>query len=273
MRNGLDPVQRAPYRPGAEILRLDEGAREDERRRLAEFMSELDASLVVCSGFMPIFALEESRSYRLFMTLFQPSAYDMPDIAFLRGRVDGIFSDCEWSMRYLARIYEGHARVLRTALPLDPSEALEPAQPREGLARSDALVRIAIGGTLQPRKRQLEAVRAAAMLSKEGMRCGLIGVGVLSGGIDEVLYDDETGYLTRDSSAEGVAEVLRRALQDRENWPAVRERAQALLATDYSYEKARFVLADALLQGRPLEPLASRGERQRVSALAQEADV
>jgi glycosyltransferase involved in cell wall biosynthesis len=340
-RNGIGPVQSAPYRPGAEILHADEHTREEERRRLAEFMDELDASVVVCSGFMPVFALGENRPYRLFMTLFQPSAYDMPDIAFLRGRVDGIFSDCEWSMRYLSRIFEGHARVLRTALPLDPSEATESVQPAQPLPDPGGLVRIAIGGTLQPRKRQLEAVRAAAILFNEGfdielniygyalailkdyvdeidktiersglsgrvrrhglaplaeiaanndvilsasldeslpqtllelMRCGLIGAGVLSGGIDEVLLDGETGFLTRDSSAEGVAQVLRRALLERENWPAVRARAQALLATDYSYESARFVLADALLQGHPLETHVASRRSQRVNAPAQEAN-
>ena len=46
------------------------------------------------------------------------------------------------------------------------------------------------------------------------MRMGLIGVACLSGGIDELIEDERTGYLTSDCSPEGLADVLERAIRD-----------------------------------------------------------
>jgi glycosyltransferase involved in cell wall biosynthesis len=58
---------------------------------------------------------------------------------------------------------------------------------------------------------------------------GLVGVAVLSGGIDEILIDGEAGYLTDDPTPIGIASALRRALDDRARWAEVIERARAII--------------------------------------------
>jgi glycosyltransferase involved in cell wall biosynthesis len=159
-----------------------------------------------------------------------------------------------------------------------------------GLLRGIATrpVRIAVVGTLQVRKRQLEVVKAVGLLRKAGydvelnlygyalaalseyiagidvlieaaglggrvrrhgyvddpgqitreneivlsastdeslpqgllfqMYEGLIGVAVLSGGIDEVVTDGRNGYLTQDPTPSGIAAALARSIEDRDRW-------------------------------------------------------
>jgi len=315
-RNGLRPVERAPYIVGAAFLHLDEESREAATERLRAFIRERNIGIAICSGFMPIFASDKSRrSYRVYQALFQPSAYDIADLSYLRERVDGILSDCDWSLSHFARVTEVPARVVRTSLPLDESV---PVPVRSRPQWTSGPVRIAIGGTLQPRKRQLEAVQAVAALREAGydvelnvygyalsildsyvrqideqieqlhlegrvrrcglvqlseiaanndiilsasldeslpqtllelLRCGLVGVGVLSGGIDEILTDNVTGYLTQDASVHGVVAVLKRAIDDHAEWPTRIQETQRILAQDYSRQATTSALVALIVEG------------------------
>ena len=157
-------------------------------------------------------------------------------------------------------------------------------------------VRVVVAGTIVPRKRQLEAVKAVGLLRRRGydvelhlygllidevrdygalvnqeivkqdlashvvkhgfiedgseitrdndivlccstdeslpqglifqMYEGLIGVAVLSGGIDEYVIAGQTGYLTRDPSQTGWPMLWRGALDDRSNWRKIAEAAR-----------------------------------------------
>lgn len=55
---------------------------------------------------------------------------------------------------------------------------------------------------------------------------GLVGVTVLCGGVDEIVLDGKTGYLTRDPNPASIAEALARALDDRGNWRSITEAAR-----------------------------------------------
>lgn len=315
LQNARMPIaEKAPYSPGAHVLHAVAGERHAQSTAIDVFLRHRNINIAICSGFMPVFALNPERSYSVYMALFQASAYDARDLLFLKGRIDGILSDSNWSHTYLSGALQVPSRVVRTALPLEgdsfapPSLSVEAGRP----------IQVAVGGTLQPRKRQLEAVVATALLRDAGididlnlygyelsdlqgyigevdtqigrlqlgdrvhrhglislreiaaandivlsasideslpqtllelMRLGLIGTGVLSGGIDEVLQDGKTGYLTRDASAHGIAELLRRAVEDRPNWHLRRSGAQHLLQEDFSHDAARSALASLLLEG------------------------
>ncbi|WP_433766618.1 glycosyltransferase [Pseudomonas putida] len=315
-RNGLAAAERAPYAPGNSFLYRNDSQRTQETERLRAFLDELRIETVMCSGFMPVFAAVRTLlagTGSLYMALFQPSAYDITDLSYLRGRVNGVLSDCDWSLGYLSQVLEGPAQVVRTTLPLDASIAAPTrALPGHGT------VHIAIGGTLQPRKRQLEAVLAAAKLRDAGyditlniygyalsmlddyvcqideqiaqlglaervhrfglvqlgevaagndiilsasldesmpqtmlemLRSGLVGVAVLSGGIDEILKDGQTGYLTYDASVDGIVAVLRRAIDDRANWADRVRQTQAILARDYSQHATTSALVSLMFEG------------------------
>jgi glycosyltransferase involved in cell wall biosynthesis len=87
----------------------------------------------------------------------------------------------------------------------------------------------------------------------EMMRSGLIGVAGLSGGIGELIEDGETGYLTSDLSPHGLANVLERAINDRQKWPEVAANACALIECDYSIAKNTTALLNLLIECAQLE--------------------
>ena len=85
------------------------------------------------------------------------------------------------------------------------------------------------------------------------MRCGLIGVAGLSGGIDELIEDGRTGYLTTELSPHGLAEVLQRAIRDRPRWSEVAQNASTLIVRDYSIGANTAALLDMMIEGAQLE--------------------
>jgi glycosyltransferase involved in cell wall biosynthesis len=98
----------------------------------------------------------------------------------------------------------------------------------------------------------------------ELLRCGLVGAAVLSGGIDEILKDGDTGYVTEDASARGIAALLRRVIDDRARWSERIRRAQSITARDYSRQATTKALVALLSEGsrdvqgrRPTEALSS----------------
>ena len=116
--------------------------------------------LIVCSGFMPVFARARRDRAMLFMTLFQPSAYDPEHLKMIAHDIDVWASDSQWSHRVLSKVLCGASGVVRSIvvsrLPVDaPSDA--------------GTFRIAVGGTLQPRKGQLYAIKALKLLLDRGI--------------------------------------------------------------------------------------------------------
>jgi glycosyltransferase involved in cell wall biosynthesis len=104
------------------------------------------------------------------------------------------------------------------------------------------------------------------------MRLGLIGVAGLSGGIDEVIENKRTGYLTTDLSPRGLADVLMRAIGDRPRWPEVAANARALIDRDYSIARNTAVLLDLLIEGARIERSPfGRLARERGTAVTAQA--
>jgi glycosyltransferase involved in cell wall biosynthesis len=309
--NGLENAKHASYEAGAGFLGEEEKAQKSKIAKLKSSLSQYNHDILICSGFMPVFAEVTWDKSLLFMALFQPSAYELDEIAYLSGRVAGIMSDCQWSLEVLKRSCAGVAQVVRSAL----QNELQEMAPREDNAKS---IRIAIGGTLQPRKRQLEAIKAVGILQSKGfnielniygyelelmkdyvnalqkevsennltnrvrffglaeldeiaanndiilsasideslpqtmlelMYKGVIGVGVLSGGLDELVIDNETGYLIANESENDVAMVLERAINDKARWPEIRRAARESISKLHSIEATTNDLIKILIQG------------------------
>jgi glycosyltransferase involved in cell wall biosynthesis len=91
----------------------------------------------------------------------------------------------------------------------------------------------------------------------ELMARGLVAVCGLSGGIDELVRDGETGYLTRDLSAGGLADALQRAIEDRGRWGEIRTAAFALIAEDYSEGATTTALLNLLIEAAAIEAAPS----------------
>jgi len=305
----------APYHPGVAYFAGTKSQNSDRVACLSAFVGRHELDLVVCSGFMPVFAAMPASGFLVFMALFQPSAYRPEDLAFLRGRVSGVMSDSNWSADVYRQIFGEPTGLVRAMLPIDSSP---PPQ------RTDKVgpVRVAIGGTLQPRKRQLQAIEAIRILHDRGeavqlniygyrlgmldgyirdideairahrledfvccrglvamheiardndivlmasvdeslpqtlvdlMRLGLIGVAGLSGGIDEVIEDGATGYLTSDLSPSGLASALQRAINDRHRWGEVTTNARQRIDRDYSIQRNTTALLNLLIKGAQIE--------------------
>lgn len=129
--------------------------------RIRQWLLREKIGLVICSGLMPEIALGARGHALFFAALFQPFSYPTEQMTFLRDCSAGFMSDCEWSAEYwksflpppvkaVGSMIEDHYFCrLNAVLPLSP-------------------VRIAVGGTLQPRKRQREAILAAAALRDRG---------------------------------------------------------------------------------------------------------
>ncbi|MEJ0075770.1 MAG: glycosyltransferase [Alphaproteobacteria bacterium] len=315
--HGLPPAQPAPYRPGSVFFAVGETERSTLANRVAAFLGEKAFDVLICAGFMPVIAAAPDVESPLFMALFQPSAYKQAELACLRGRISGLISDSVWSFGAHRRLLGGPGAVVRAMLPVDPGSEARPKTPR-----TTGNIRLAMGGTLQPRKRQLEAIEAVRILRDRGvpvelniygyalgmldgyvrqinetirtenlgglvrthglvmthemardndivlmastdeslpqtlaemMRLGLIGVAGLSGGIDELIEDRVSGYLTSDLSPRGLADVLARAIADRRRWPDIATAARKRLDAEYSIVGNTSALLNLLIDGAQIE--------------------
>ena len=261
-RHGLTSTVRTPILPSIRhsILR-PEAEREDAVSRLQAFISAT-ADLLLATGHNPQLADVRHRP-PLFMAFFSLAAYEQTWLADLQGQLHGIISDNEWALRPTAAVVGAPGRVIPS-----PVEGVGGAEIERVTGDPPRWpVRVVVAGTIVPRKRQLEAVKAVGLLRRRGyevelhlygllidgmkdygalvdqeigkqdltshvvkhgfvedgseitrdndvvlccstdeslpqglifqMYEGLIGVAVLSGGIDEYVIDCETGYLTR----------------------------------------------------------------------------
>lgn len=316
-REGLKPASTAPFIAGGRFLTLERKQQLSLLDGFLDFMSTSDISdVVICSGSMPMIALAGQMTTRMvFMALFQPSAYSAEELTYLRGKIAGVMSDSAWSLKGVQAICGHPGQLVRSSFR--PSTTQYNIKTRSNLTKSNA-VNVALGGTIQPRKRQREAIWAIKQLVDQGhdivlnlygyeldllddyvtgiyelvselglhkrvflhglvdlnristsndvvlsasvdeslpqtlialMKEGLIGVACLSGGIDELIIDQVTGYLTRDCSSAGIAEVLSRAIKGRDHWADITSRAQIAINSEYSPGPATGALLKLLIHG------------------------
>ncbi|HNT53232.1 MAG TPA: glycosyltransferase [Anaerolineaceae bacterium] len=93
---------------------------------------------------------------------------------------------------------------------------------------------------------------------------GLLAVACPAGGVEEMVENDVTGYLTRDFSQDSIIDSLRQALESREQWPAVIQRARTRImercaAPVFTQRLLQVMLAGAQIQfseGAKLFPVA-----------------
>ena len=157
----LPAARPAPYRTDPHFDDQPADARQAEIAALEEEIERSRADIVICSGLLPVFAAIARGNSALIMALFQPSAYEPSRLAGLAGRIDGWISDCRWSRDIIARVLTARSAVVRSTVP-----RLSPAAMAR--TRPEGPVRIALGGTLQPRKGQVESVRALRLVLDRG---------------------------------------------------------------------------------------------------------
>ncbi len=301
---GLPLVEHAPYTPGSSVNWSD-WDRNHFVSRLHPFLQERDPDIVFCSGYMGVFAEVPAEGRLLIKVMYSLAAYDHREFRALRGKVSGVTSDSWWATRPCAEGMGAPGRAVRFPMPPQPPHLVKSPDKRD---RSQP-VRIGVAGTLQPRKRQLEAMQAVGLLLEQGynveinfygyalkmmqfyidiinetldadprlkaavtmhgfvesvdqithendiilsgstdeslptgvsmqMNRGLITCVALVGGIDELVIDGVTGYLTRDSSPRGLAAMLKRALDEEDRWPEVVAAARAHLDDEFSVSRA-----------------------------------
>lgn len=71
----------------------------------------------------------------------------------------------------------------------------------------------------------------------EAMACGRPAVGTPVAGIEELITDNETGWLARSTEVADVSAAMERAWQQRARWPAVGATAQARIMADFDQEQ------------------------------------
>lgn len=158
---GLAAARAASYEPGARFLSQPEDIRRELAAALSRDIAGSGPDLIVCSGFMPVFAWADRQQAKMLAGLFQPSAYNPADLCQLHGRIDGWVSDSKWSHDMTAQVLPGPSGVARSTVP---AMVLKNQHPTE----KPTQLRIAVGGTLQPRKGQLESVKALRLLLDQG---------------------------------------------------------------------------------------------------------
>lgn len=292
---GMPLPIKVDYNLGVDCLAIPEAEALREGRRLTEWLDAQRVGVVLTSGFISEPLLTPQAGRLVYLGLMQPWVYPLEEMTFLRDRVQGLFSDSRWSTSQWARWMPPPVEWIPSIV-----EARH-FQRREG--RPSDTVRIAVGGTLQPRKRQREALQAVRALLQEGydlevniygyelamlrdyvqevkklaeepllrgrvkfhgvvdmasivrdndvlltvssdesmpqtmlfaMAGGLVPVACPAGGIAEVVRNEETGFLAEDFSVEAIRKALTQCLQQRERWPELTARGQALLVEEYS---------------------------------------
>ena len=139
----------------------------EHSRLFNEWLDQQKVSLLLCVGFIPDPLMAKSETERsVFMALFQPWGYPLEKMTFLRDKVAGILTDSEWAAGYWSRWLPPPVMTVPTPLVSGRLKYLN-----KSLSHSP--ICIAIGGTLQPRKRQIEAIKAIRELISEGYNLNL----------------------------------------------------------------------------------------------------
>ena len=156
----LPPAIRARYGMGEECYALPETEARRAAERLRAWLKSERFRLIFCCGFIcePLIAPPEGLVY---VALMQPWGYRIDHMTFMRSRAAGFWSDSQWARELWAQWLAPPVVWIPTAV--EPRHFTVTRSPR-----SSSRVRIAIGGTLQPRKRQIVALQAVAQLVDAG---------------------------------------------------------------------------------------------------------
>ncbi|WP_316172289.1 glycosyltransferase [Bradyrhizobium sp. SZCCHNRI3037] len=163
---GLPAARGAPYEPGGRFLELAADLQAQQVSALRAALSSLAPDLIVCAGFMPVFARARATDAVLVGALFQPSAYDPNHLRTISDELDGWMSDCQWSHAILKELLVSPSAVVRSIVT---QACTTEAAAQTPIAVSPREVRIALGGTLQPRKGQVYALQALKLLADSGV--------------------------------------------------------------------------------------------------------
>lgn len=159
---GLADVIEAPYAPGGNANALFEEQVMLRTKEFSEWVDTNNIGMIICSCFiMEVAAVMSSKQIPVFFALFQPIGHDFDSMTFLREVSSGFMSDCSWSANMWSRWFAPPVSVIPSAVESEMFTIANKALEEEPIC-------IAIGGTLQPRKRQLEAIQACYNLIKKG---------------------------------------------------------------------------------------------------------
>lgn len=160
--NGMPAVTALNYGFGIQSFDYPPEYCRAHSRQFNDWLDQQDVSLLLCVGFIPDPLITESKAGRaVFMALFQPWGYPLDKMTFLRDRVAGIMADSDWSASHWARWLPPPVVTVPTPLIAGRLKCLN-------ASLQGSPIQIAVGGTLQPRKRQKEAIEAVRELRSEG---------------------------------------------------------------------------------------------------------
>ena len=157
---GLPGTVRAPYGMGQGCLEMAEEEALAKAAGLSAWLDEQRVGVVIGSAFIAELPLGPPSDRLVYLGLYQPTGTCPNELTFLRDRMHGLFSDSRWSTRQWARWMAPPVHWVPYAV------SAEHFGPRR--TATVGTVRIAVGGTLNDRKRQIEALQAVKLLVSEG---------------------------------------------------------------------------------------------------------
>lgn len=302
---GLPPPTQAPYRPEewkSQTLIRPSSARQEMRR----WLGENKVAGLICASFAPaVYQAAHDLGIPVIAAFFQPNGYSLPHVAHVAHLIDGAVSDSDWSCSTWHAIIGKPCATVRTCTEVTLSSSHPPHD----------VIRIAVGGTLQPRKRQMEIIRAVSrLINEEGFRIqlnlygyvlkrflrehikkveneiqdlglhevvkihglaemseiirdndvilsasideslpqtmlyamarGMIGAACPAGGINELILDGRTGFLSDGFEEEHIRTLLRRTIESKPQWDRIRTHANEHIKARFSPEGAGSALID-----------------------------
>ncbi len=132
-----------------------------QSKKLGDWLDNNDIGLVFCSAMIPEPLISWREDALTFMSLFAPWEYNLERLTFVGKRVDGLFSDSHWALAPWIEMNPSLNAYAPSMIEREYFQVLNQSLP-------DSPVQIAIAGTIQPRKRQKEAVLAALHLISKG---------------------------------------------------------------------------------------------------------
>ncbi len=157
---GLPQALKASHSLGSQCLSIAPDDALKAGAKVSRWLDDQGVGTVIGSAFISELALGPASDRLTYLGLMQPWGHQLNEMSFLRDRVAGIFSDSRWSTAEWARWMAPIVAWL-------PS-VVEPKHFSQRQPTSTGRVRIAVGGTFQPRKRQLEALQAVRELVLAG---------------------------------------------------------------------------------------------------------
>ncbi|WP_339291846.1 glycosyltransferase [Paenibacillus sp. FSL W8-0187] len=149
---GLKPIIKAPYNSrNRDNVYLES---------LLNWVSTQEIGLIVCSSYIDdIVSVASTLDIHSVFALFQPTGYRSEKIKELKNAASCIISDSDWA----AKLYNKAFDLTAIKIPTIVNN-----QSLVKIKKDAQTISIAIGGTLQKRKRQLEAVKACHLLIRQG---------------------------------------------------------------------------------------------------------